>query len=67
MFIPGLKTVGGFSMCSAPHQLTEKGTLNLAVKVAKWPPAHWLHTKVCRFGKIFDYYMLQKILRRYFV
>lgn len=44
--IPEVSTVGGYSMCSAPTLLKEKGVLHLAVKYAKHPPAHWIHTKV---------------------
>lgn len=46
MFIPGLETVGGFSMCSSPQDLATKGTLTLAIKYSTHPPAHWIHTCV---------------------
>ncbi|RUS78325.1 hypothetical protein EGW08_013903 [Elysia chlorotica] len=49
MFIPGVETVGGFSMCSPPHLLAETGTLHLAVKYSTHPPALWIHTK-CEVG-----------------
>ncbi|XP_047483513.1 oxidoreductase NAD-binding domain-containing protein 1-like isoform X2 [Penaeus chinensis] len=43
MFIPGIETIGGFSMYSSPNQLAEKGTLELGIKFSKWPPAFWIH------------------------
>lgn len=44
-FIPGMEKVGGFSMCSSPGLLQREGAIELAVKYAKHPPAHWIHTK----------------------
>lgn len=48
-FIPGVETVGGFSMCSSPGLLQREGVIELAVKYAKHPPAHWVHT-ACTTG-----------------
>ncbi|KAK7109825.1 oxidoreductase NAD-binding domain-containing protein 1-like isoform X3 [Littorina saxatilis] len=48
-FIPGLDTVGGFSMCSSPGLLQTQRILMLAIKFAKHPPAFWVHTK-CKSG-----------------
>lgn len=48
-FIPGVEKVGGFSMCSSPALLQREGVLELAVKYAKHPPAHWVHT-MCTVG-----------------
>uniref|UniRef100_A0A3Q1EG53 Oxidoreductase NAD-binding domain-containing protein 1 n=1 Tax=Acanthochromis polyacanthus TaxID=80966 RepID=A0A3Q1EG53_9TELE len=48
-FIPGVETVGGFSMCSSPGLLQREGVIELAVKYAKHPPAHWVHT-TCTVG-----------------
>lgn len=45
-FIPGVDKVGGFSMCSSPGLLQQEGVIELAVKYAKHPPAHWIHTMV---------------------
>ena len=45
-FIPGVQTVGGFSICSSPKDLKDKKTIELAVKFNKHPPALWVHTKV---------------------
>ncbi|XP_060579511.1 oxidoreductase NAD-binding domain-containing protein 1-like [Ruditapes philippinarum] len=45
MFIPGVETIGGFSMCSSPLRLTEDQCLDLAVKYSEHPPAYWVHTK----------------------
>jgi ferredoxin-NADP reductase len=42
-FIPGIEKVGGYSMCSTPEDLTERGRLDLAVKASDWIPARWLH------------------------
>ncbi|KAK8722473.1 hypothetical protein OTU49_012233, partial [Cherax quadricarinatus] len=47
MFIPGMETVGGFSMYSSPILLSETGTLQLGVKFSRWPPAYWVH-KQCK-------------------
>ena len=46
MMIPGVETVGGFSMCSSPQLLQQSGVLDLAVKYSSHPPAHWVHTQV---------------------
>ncbi|XP_075931379.1 oxidoreductase NAD-binding domain-containing protein 1 isoform X2 [Anarhichas minor] len=48
-FIPGVETVGGFSMCSSPGLLQREGIVELAVKYTKHPPAHWIHT-MCAVG-----------------
>lgn len=47
-FIPNEPVVGGFSICSAPNQFRQRGTLELAVKYADHPPAKWVHEKVKR-------------------
>ncbi|XP_026087768.1 oxidoreductase NAD-binding domain-containing protein 1-like isoform X2 [Carassius auratus] len=44
-FIPGVDTVGGFSICSSPGLLRREGVIELAVKNTRHPPAHWIHTK----------------------
>ncbi|XP_010211835.1 PREDICTED: oxidoreductase NAD-binding domain-containing protein 1 isoform X2 [Tinamus guttatus] len=44
-FIPGISVVGGFSICSSPGLLERDGILELAVKNALHPPAHWIHTE----------------------
>ncbi|XP_063308384.1 oxidoreductase NAD-binding domain-containing protein 1 isoform X1 [Pelobates fuscus] len=49
LFIPGLSTVGGFSICSSPGLLEKEGILELAVKYNLHPPAHWIHTE-CSLG-----------------
>ena len=46
MFIPGVKTVGGFSICSTPEQLMVTKEIELAVKNSAHPPANWIHTQV---------------------
>ncbi|XP_027013305.1 oxidoreductase NAD-binding domain-containing protein 1 [Tachysurus fulvidraco] len=48
-FIPGIETVGGFSVCSSPGLLQREGVIELAVKYTQHPPAHWIHTK-CVLG-----------------
>lgn len=48
-FIPGVEKVGGFSMCSCPGLLQTEGVVELAVKKAQHPPAHWIHT-ACTLG-----------------
>ncbi|XP_010148357.1 PREDICTED: oxidoreductase NAD-binding domain-containing protein 1 isoform X2 [Eurypyga helias] len=48
-FIPGVSVVGGFSICSSPGLLKREGILELAVKRAAHPPAHWIHTE-CALG-----------------
>uniref|UniRef100_A0A3B3ZTJ1 Oxidoreductase NAD-binding domain-containing protein 1 n=2 Tax=Periophthalmus magnuspinnatus TaxID=409849 RepID=A0A3B3ZTJ1_9GOBI len=49
LFIPGLETVGGFSMCSSPGLMQREGVIELAVKYTQHPPARWLHTQ-CTTG-----------------
>lgn len=49
MYIPGVETVGGFSMCSSPLKLEREQCMDLAVKYSKHPPAYWIHSK-CRIG-----------------
>ncbi|XP_035284967.1 oxidoreductase NAD-binding domain-containing protein 1 isoform X3 [Anguilla anguilla] len=46
-FIPGQEKVGGFSICSSPALLRGEGVIELAVKYAEHPPAHWIH-RSCR-------------------
>lgn len=46
MFILGVDTVGGFSICSSPIHLRETGELSLCVKDSDHPPANWVHNKV---------------------
>nr|XP_046272788.1 oxidoreductase NAD-binding domain-containing protein 1 [Scatophagus argus]XP_046272789.1 oxidoreductase NAD-binding domain-containing protein 1 [Scatophagus argus] len=48
-FIPGVEKVGGFSMCSSPSLLQRESIIELAVKYAKHPSAHWVHT-MCTVG-----------------
>lgn len=48
-FIPGLSTVGGFSICSSPKKLKEKSIIELAVKYSEHPPAFWIHNE-CHVG-----------------
>ena len=47
-FIPGVETVGGYSMCSSPALLRSEGLMVLAIKFSIHPPAFWVHTKVGR-------------------
>lgn len=49
MFIPGIETVGGFSMYSSPDHLRETRTIELGIKFSKWPPAFWIHDQ-CKVG-----------------
>ncbi|XP_045598090.1 oxidoreductase NAD-binding domain-containing protein 1 isoform X2 [Procambarus clarkii] len=49
MFIPGMETVGGFSMYSCPTHLAETRTLQLGIKFSRWPPAYWVHDQ-CKIG-----------------
>lgn len=46
MSIPGVDTVGGFTICSSPIHLTKTGEFSLCVKVSDHPPADWVHNKV---------------------
>lgn len=49
MLVPGVETVGGFSMCSSPGLLQREGVIELAVKYSQHPPAYWVHTQ-CTVG-----------------
>lgn len=51
-FIPGVDKVGGFSMCSSPGLLQREGVVELAVKLANHPPAHWVHTAVSGLTRV---------------
>ncbi|TRY65711.1 hypothetical protein DNTS_005557 [Danionella cerebrum] len=48
-FIPGVETVGGFSICSSPGLLRRERAIELAVKYTRHPPAQWIHTE-CSVG-----------------
>ncbi|XP_066972457.1 oxidoreductase NAD-binding domain-containing protein 1-like [Macrobrachium rosenbergii] len=43
LFVPGIETIGGYSMYSSPKQLTEQRTIDLALKYSDWPPTLWMH------------------------
>ncbi|XP_052804693.1 oxidoreductase NAD-binding domain-containing protein 1-like [Mya arenaria] len=49
MFIPGVSTVGGFSMYSSPCKLQTTRQMDLAVKFSNHPPAYWVHNQ-CKEG-----------------
>jgi len=49
LFVPDVSHIGGFSMCSPPHELIDKGTIQLAVKASPNPVAKWIHEK-CSIG-----------------
>ncbi len=59
-FIPGVDTVGGFSICSSPGLLQREGVIELAVKHTRHPPAHWIHTKVSEGIKKYIYTTIQR-------
>lgn len=46
LHIPSEDVVGGYSITSPPHQLTEQGTINLAIQHSDHPPTYWMTTKV---------------------
>jgi ferredoxin-NADP reductase len=43
--IPGVPTVGGFSICSTPSMLRETRLIELGVKRSRHPPAAWVHAE----------------------
>ncbi|XP_068233977.1 oxidoreductase NAD-binding domain-containing protein 1-like [Palaemon carinicauda] len=45
LFIPGIETIGGYSMYSSPKQLVEQRTIELAIKYSDWPPTSWMHSQ----------------------
>lgn len=47
--LPGVDVVGGYSITSPPHQLTERGTFNLAIQYSDHAPTLWMSTK-CKVG-----------------
>lgn len=49
MIIPGIETIGGFSICNSPSDLIRNKRMVLAVKYSKHPPAYWCNTK-CKVG-----------------
>lgn len=46
LFIQGLESVGGFSICSSPSEHALTGQIDLAVKLSSDPSARWLHEQV---------------------
>ena len=44
--IPEEDIVGGYSITSPPHQLSQGGTINLAIQHSDHPPTHWMTTRV---------------------
>jgi hypothetical protein len=44
--IPGVETVGGFSMKSSPRKLEKHRIIEFAVKKSDHPPVHWVHSEV---------------------
>ena len=51
MFLPGLETVGGFSLANGPHHTTSpdhpaKTLVQVAIKLSRHPPAQWMHEKI---------------------
>ena len=62
LHIPGVSTVGGFSMYSSPSQLLKDRTLDLAVKYSRHPPALWIHEKV-RISDLFELFLLLGLCR----
>lgn len=53
MLIPGVDTVGGFTICSSPIHLNETGEISLCVKNSDHPPANWVHSRVGSIHKIY--------------
>lgn len=51
MMIPGIDTIGGYSIVSTPAHLSKTGELSLCVKNSDHPPAHWVHNE-CKPGSI---------------
>lgn len=58
MHIPGVDTVGGFSITSSPMHLRRTGDIHLAVKNSESPPSMWVHTKVYKIKLISQKYNL---------
>lgn len=54
MMIPGIDTIGGYSIVSTPAHLSETGELSLCVKNSDHPPAHWVHNGVS-FLEVFTF------------
>ncbi|XP_022102360.1 oxidoreductase NAD-binding domain-containing protein 1-like isoform X2 [Acanthaster planci] len=48
-FIPGIRTVGGYSMYTPPSLLQKSLRMGLAVKYSEHAPAYWVHTQ-CKAG-----------------
>jgi ferredoxin-NADP reductase len=40
---PGVKHVGGYSICSTPQELQSWGLFELCVKASRHPCAQWVH------------------------
>ncbi|XP_033639224.1 oxidoreductase NAD-binding domain-containing protein 1-like isoform X2 [Asterias rubens] len=50
-FISGVRTVGGYSMCTSPKLLRTDSQLGLVIKYSEYAPAFWVHTK-CEVGDV---------------
>ena len=46
LHIPSEDIVGGYSLTSPPHQLRERGTVELAIQSSDHPPTLWMTNKV---------------------
>lgn len=45
VFMPDIDAVGGYSIASAPSQLSQAGTITLAIKAARHAPTEWMHRR----------------------
>lgn len=45
VFMPDIDAVGGYSIASAPSQLSQAGTITLAIKAAQHAPTEWMHRR----------------------
>eukprot|EP00967_Tisochrysis_lutea_P106600 scaffold163596_cov32-Tisochrysis_lutea.AAC.1 len=43
VFLPEIDAVGGYSIASAPSQVSEMGSITLAIKAAAHAPTEWMH------------------------
>lgn len=52
--IPGVREVGGYSICSSPKLTADSGIVELAIKRGNFPPTNWIFSSECHQGALVD-------------
>eukprot|EP00878_Enallax_costatus_P014725 GHUV01015407.1.p1 GENE.GHUV01015407.1~~GHUV01015407.1.p1 ORF type:complete len:203 (+),score=46.60 GHUV01015407.1:571-1179(+) len=51
--VPGIASIGGYSICSPPTQLQQQGTFDLCIKSSRHPCAEWVHKQATQAAEVF--------------